>query len=462
MALATSAGETEPTSTKGMLRTLAPATWALADQVLISGTNFVTTVLLARALAPDDFGDFVLVYLVLLFVNSIQLGLITQPHNVLGARCRGENYVIYTATTAISQFGLAFVASLLGLVAWLGAWWSGSSVAPVLLALPLVIFTWQMQEFARRVLYTERRVAAAFLGDVVSYGGQALSIVALLRLQALTGASALYAMGATFALGAVLGGWRIRDSLKGRFDTSVLRQNWDFGKWLAGGEILSTWLSGELFVVLGAAALGTVAAGILRVVNTVFGPTRIVTYVANTVLPIGLSRTLADKGEKALHRQFRSACLIVMPVIGVYCLVAVVFAGQLLWLFYGDKYVDAAPVLRLFALYIFVNYMGVVLSTALKAKQLTFGIFISRLTTCLVTIPIGALMIVTIGIYGAVLGMMLNSLLLSLLYWRSYVQVCRDRAADIDEEMPPDSSREQELTGQGGRRRHGTNAEVFP
>jgi O-antigen/teichoic acid export membrane protein/thymidylate kinase/tRNA A-37 threonylcarbamoyl transferase component Bud32 len=458
MALATNAGETETPSTKGVLHTFAPATWALADQVLISGTNFVTTILLARTLTPDDFGDFVLVYLLLLFVNSIQLGLITQPHNVLGARRRGEDYVCYTASTAISQFILAITATLLAFAGWAVTWWFDSAVWPLLLALPPVILAWQAHEFARRVLYTERRVAAALFVDLVSYGGQTFTIVALLGLHALSGVSALYVIAITFALGAVVGCWLIRHSLKGSFDLSVLRQNWDFGKWLAGGEILSTWLCGELFVVLGAAALGAGAAGILRVVNTVFGPTRIVTYVANTVLPIGLSRTLADKGEKALRRQFRAACLVVMPAIGGYCLTAALFAGPVLWLFYGDKYLDAAPVLRLFAAYIFVNYMGVVLSTALKAKQLTFGIFISRLTTCLVTIPLGALMIVAFGIYGAVLGMMLNSLLLSLLYWRSYVQVCRERGADFDEDMAMDSGTDQALPAQNGWQVSGEHA----
>src|SRR4051794_1527403 len=41
--------------------------WALADQILISGTNFVTMVLVARGLDPAGFGAFNLVYGALLF-----------------------------------------------------------------------------------------------------------------------------------------------------------------------------------------------------------------------------------------------------------------------------------------------------------------------------------------------------------------------------------------------------------
>ena len=67
-----------------MLRLLGKAPWAVADQLLISATNFATMVLLARGLSQEDFGSFTLLYLVLLFANNLQSGLITQPHNILG------------------------------------------------------------------------------------------------------------------------------------------------------------------------------------------------------------------------------------------------------------------------------------------------------------------------------------------------------------------------------------------
>src|SRR5689334_17508749 len=103
--------------------------WALADQVLISGTNFVTMILVARGLSKDAFGDFSLVYCGLLFANLLQTGLITQPHNVLGATRFGQgrrSYVRYTASTAFSQLLLAglevFVAASLAAIAFAQHW----------------------------------------------------------------------------------------------------------------------------------------------------------------------------------------------------------------------------------------------------------------------------------------------------------------------------------------------------
>ena len=91
------------------------APWAVADQMAISAANFVTVVLLARGLSQADFGYFTLVYSVLLFANSLQAGLVTQPHNILGATRRGTDYCRYTTSTAVSQLVLAALLCALGL-----------------------------------------------------------------------------------------------------------------------------------------------------------------------------------------------------------------------------------------------------------------------------------------------------------------------------------------------------------
>src|SRR5258708_31273373 len=81
--------------------------WAIGDQTLISGSNFATMVLVAHGLGNlVDFGRFTLVYSALLFANVLQVALVTQPHNVLGAAREGDNYRRYTTSTLLSHFFL--------------------------------------------------------------------------------------------------------------------------------------------------------------------------------------------------------------------------------------------------------------------------------------------------------------------------------------------------------------------
>src|SRR6478752_7774821 len=91
------------TGTEKLRGLLGRNVWALADQVLMSGTNFATAALTLRALALDgeagkrEFGTFSTIYAVLLFANIIQSTLVTQPHNVLGVTRDGEDYRRYTS-----------------------------------------------------------------------------------------------------------------------------------------------------------------------------------------------------------------------------------------------------------------------------------------------------------------------------------------------------------------------------
>ncbi len=45
--------------------------WALADQVMVSGVNFLTGILLARGLGIEEFGRFTLAWMVVLFVAGM-------------------------------------------------------------------------------------------------------------------------------------------------------------------------------------------------------------------------------------------------------------------------------------------------------------------------------------------------------------------------------------------------------
>src|SRR5579862_8268623 len=101
--------------------------WGFADQILISGTNFVTMVFAGRGLGKTGFGEFSLVYNVLLFVNMIQVSMVSQPHNVLGTgRGKGRGYASYTASTACEQISMLFVQTLIAgafvLWAYFGKW----------------------------------------------------------------------------------------------------------------------------------------------------------------------------------------------------------------------------------------------------------------------------------------------------------------------------------------------------
>jgi len=417
----TNVAESSSSGRAGLSGILHQTPWAVADQMLISAANFAMYVFLARSLDKPAMGAFTLVHSALLFINSVQAGLITQPHNILGVTRRGGAYRRYTTATALAQIALAAAGAALSLLCWLGAGALGwNDVAALLLALAPAIAAWQVQEFARRVLYTEGRLRDAFATDVIGYGGQGAAIALMWWRDTLTGPAALYAVACASAGAALLGLWRIRRSLSRRVDTAAFSENWHFGKWIAGGEIVGYWLSVHLLWYLVAAMVDRAAAAVLGVVHRVFGPSRVLADVFCTILPIRLSRTLATGGPAAMHRQMILAFLLAVPLLGGYCLLAAVFARPLLHLLFGEQYPESAPVLVLYSGAMFLSYMAMIIATALRAMRLTRDLFTWQTLACVLSFPVALALIRLWGVSGAVVDMILAYAATMLLFVHTY------------------------------------------
>ena len=390
--------------------------WAVADQVLISGGNFLVTVLIARALSPAAFGTFTLVYSALLLANIFQSTLITQPHNVLAADRTGQAYRRYTFNTGLAQLLLVGVEAGLALALTIVAALRGAPSTPLLAWIAPLIVAWQLQEFSRRVMYTEGRFAAAFWNDCISYGGQVIVVVAFWYCHALNSASAMFSLVITSAAAAALGAWQIRKSLEWGLDLSAMTENWAFGKWLVGGELLQWFASLQLYLYLTAYLIGAHAAGELRAAQTLFGPTRVFAFYLGTVLPIRFARALADHGPGAVDELLMRTSLRVLPLLGIYCVAVAAFPGLLLRLMFGTSYAGTPAVLSLYAFYAFMSYVQALLASALTAKRLTRLIFLANVYGAVVTLAMSYWIISYFKVAGAPMAIGVSATIINVLF----------------------------------------------
>jgi O-antigen/teichoic acid export membrane protein len=410
--------------------------WAAADQILISGGNFLVTVLIARALTPAEFGTFTLVYSALLLANIFQSTLITQAHNVLAADRAGRLYRRYTANTALGQLLLVGVEAGLALVVTGFAALKGWPATPLLIWVAPLIVAWQLQEFGRRVLYTEGRFAAAFWNDCISYGGQVVVVAAFWYRGGLNGTTAMFAMVSTSAAAAALGAWQIRNSLELDLDLSALIENWAFGKWLVGGELLQWFASLQLYIYLTAYLIGTHAAGELRAAQTIFGPTRVFAFYLGSVLPIRFARALAQDGPRAVDELLMRTSLRVLPLLGLYCVAVAAFPALVLKLMFGSKYAGTPAVLSLYAFYAFMSYVQALLASALTARRLTRQIFLGNVYGALITLAMSYWIISYFKVAGAPMAIGISATIINVFFWRAYGSSRRDPASYPAERTP--------------------------
>lgn len=374
--------------------------WGLADQALVSLTSFLTLVLLARVLTPERYGAFVLFYGALNFFNALQSGLFTQPHNVLGSSRSGEDYARYTSTTFLMQFLFSVLLALLAAAGYVVGRMMGWATADLFLAMTPAILAWQVQEYLRRVYYTEGRVRAAFLNDLIGYGGQIVLVIAVWRLDRLNGPVAIYLLALTSALAAFVGLYHLRAELAARLEGASVRENWHFGKWLFGASLVQSgriqahvWLIGGLVSVT--------AAGLYRAAQNLVAPTHI---MMNAVRSVAMPRAAAiyeREGEAAMRAYlWRMTWLGLAPIV-LYLIAVCAVAEPLLHWLYAGQYDGYAWLVYVFAVIYLLAYLGQILTVALSAMRVTRAVLFAEVVTIVVAVGAGAPLIAVLGIRGA-------------------------------------------------------------
>lgn len=389
---------------------------AVMDQAVISASNFVTMVVMARVLSADAFGLFTLGYAVLFLLNALQDSVITEPHAVLSARRTGSDFVDYTTSTAWSQ--LAFVLAIAlaaGLLVIVTAVTDADDVGPFA-CLGIAAVGWQLQEFVRRVLFVQSRLRAVVVNDVLSFGGQAIAVIGLSVGHALTVDSGLLAIGVTSLVAAALGGLQVRPVLRGRAAWADVRSNLAFGRWLAAAQV-SFNVAIRSYLYLVAALVGTGGTGFLGAATVLFGPINVLLFSAGTLLPIRLARTRAVRGDADLRGQLARFQLLTTPLIVAYCLAIAIAANPLMTFLYGDKYPDATAVIFILAVYNILRYPAGILTAGMKARQQARGIFVANTAAAVFAVLGGSILVAAFGVAGAATGMAIGTGGLALICW---------------------------------------------
>ena len=179
--------------------------WALADQVLVSGSNFLSTILLARALGIEEFGRYVLAWAIIIFMQNIQYAAVSSAMLSIGPKQSVEK--------APSYFGALFAHQAIFEVASAALAFAGANLAASVFAEPklsgigsalaVAVLCSQTQDFLRRYFFSVLRSEISVLIDAVRYLGQIAAILAVVRFSSLDGVGALWLLSATAAAGAV-------------------------------------------------------------------------------------------------------------------------------------------------------------------------------------------------------------------------------------------------------------------
>ncbi len=392
---------------------------AAADQAVISASNFIATIILARVVSPTELGIYGVGFTALRLVRSLQEGLVIQPMNVYGASMDEKGFTGYATSTSLIQIFLALTTSALAaLGGWLLTQWGNDTAGPALFALWFSFLWWQLQEYIRRMLYTRAAIFHALANTIIA------NVIRLLLLgwwasQAeLSGIKGLHAIG-WGSLAALLPGlWLTRKAWTSKPQNLIetWRRNWEFGRWIMGSS-LANWLAVEFYPILTAGMISFAAAGAYRALQNLVAPVHLLLRALDTFLTPRAARQYEQYGWPVLGRTLKLIYLISgVPILGL-LLFVVLFPSQLLGALYGETYLAYSHGVALMALFYALLFAYWPLQAAFKAARFSQPIFIANLAATLMMFSVGIWAILRWGVYGTIAGQGMNALVVNIILW---------------------------------------------
>ena len=410
--------------------------WSGVGKVLSMGSNFIIMMVLARALAPSDYGTYVVALTTIVIVAGFGTLGMDQIVARFAAVHVGQKDYAGARSVIIRCLGIVLVGTLASCVAFL---WLGLPFFLTVLHIPsltsymAVLVVWLLfATFQRQLAETFRGLndicLATLFGGVrssgIANGLLACVLISILwRIRQLTLFTALLAMlcaSVLVVLTAVLVLWRYirlreqqehkdRTPTKRLTTRGALREGWPL--WLAAllttlNNTGSPWLASAIDTSGHVALLGVAQ----RFVNLIVVPAVII----NAVLPPVVSQLYAVMELKRLEKAVRSLSgLLLAPTIVLSAVL--VFAGQpLLSLLFGHYYENAYPILVVLCVAQVVSVGTGAWQIVLPMTGARHQMLASSVVSILVQLGLGIGMGYFYGVFGVAFGFCASSIVSNL------------------------------------------------
>lgn len=381
--------------------------WALSDQALVSGANFVTGILLARYLGIAEFGRFTIAWLVLEFALNLQGTILTTPMLSIGAKKSEADAQRYFGAVIVSQLSLSLFCSVLlyaGVLIYDALFYEGRYAV---LALPLAIagLVVSIQQFLRRYAFARSEPFVAFASDATRYALQLGILIWLFQSHAMNASWVLVVVAGT-AFAALVPGAHLYLSIRSDRNAfkEMARRHWDFSKWLVPSTLLN-WAVGNLFIIAAGAILGAAAVGSMKAAQNIVAVSHIFLLGLENIAPISAARRFYQSGGAGLIRYLQQFALFGGIGMGLIVVAAAIMPDQLLQVIYGSEFEGQGYLVRWWCfIYLFV-FFAIPPRIGLRTLEYTRPIFVQNVALSIFSVAIFYPVITTYGMIGVMMGL---------------------------------------------------------
>lgn len=398
--------------------------FSIVDQALVSGTSFLTTVLLARFSGAGELGIYAIGISVLVSLLAFQDSLILQPYTIQrlssGVHPAEHESACLTFSVCASVGGAVLLtAAASGVLALEGA----SSLLAMLCAIAGILPFVLTREFARRTAIAQLDIHRAVILDAAVAVIQ-LSALGLLgvtgRMSAITAAAALGG-----ANGIVATGWlfwaRHTLNLRPQFARAVFAETWNLGKWLLVGRV-TVQVQGYVVYWVAMAMAGAVATGVLAACMSIVNiATPLILALGNVMVPRAVLAWRNEGGQGLWRESIRNTVFFAV-VIAPFC-IFMLFGGEALMrgLYPGSEFQGSGLVVAVLAFATFVTALGGPASFSLATMERPRPIVFVGAIGAVLSVSLVALSMMAWGLLGAAFGLLAANIFGTIGRWIAFI-----------------------------------------
>jgi O-antigen/teichoic acid export membrane protein len=312
---------------------------ALADQIMVSASNFATTIVLVRGLQLSEFGKYSIAYALLFYANALQMSFVASPMlSIAPLLPEKEKRQFVNGMLALQVCASLLLFAIFALAGAVLHLFTAFYSLPCILLFACCVGTFQLQDWLRRYYFLVGKGKLAITTDFISYFGQLVVLFLLWRAGRLNLVLTFMVVCVTSVAALVMG--PITDRLWP--EMGRLRETWARCKGLSSGLLVASqarWIGNQGLLLIGGWIVGSVGIGGLRAAQSLSGPVFLVLTSLENVVPMRIAEEIRRSGAAGAHKLIQRLIMGGMLFFALMVIPVGVFGRAILRVLYGPALV---------------------------------------------------------------------------------------------------------------------------
>ena len=393
------------------------------DQSIVSGSNFFIGLLISKLLGLEELGIYAFVWLLLMMSSSLMQNFISIPmiNKYIGLNnLESKIYIVNVFLLQLLSATIFSVVIYLLLIFPLNISFF-KTLSENSSSIPLLIFSYLMQDFMRRLFILNVNLKKLLLSDIFVNGGQVCFLLFYLNGSKIEFNMLLLFFAFTYMLGFVFGIERYflsKHSIQKIIE--IVKHHWHIAKWLLASAILQ-WFAGNYFIVSAGNFLGTESAGIIRIAQSIVGIMNIFFIALEFYVPGKAILIFSKYGREYLLNYMFKLSVVGFLICLLFSITIIFTAENLLSILYGVDYIKYSSIIIYFSFFYIIVFLGYPMRFILRAMNKMKDMFWAYLFATIFSLLMAEYMIKKFDIWGVVLGLAISQLIMQGWYIRAII-----------------------------------------